>query len=148
MMKSEKQAEAKKAVPIVPYLRLPGTAKEEAYLIGSRCNNCGETYLGRRVICINCYKADRIEEVALSRCGKLFTYTIVYQSAPWVQVPYIAAVIKLPEGPIVRASLIDCEPIDQVLGAGMAVVMVTEKVREDRDGNDVIAYKFRPVQES
>jgi len=145
-MKSEKQAEAKKAVPIVPYLRLPGVAKEEAYLTGSRCKNCGETYLGKRVICINCYQADQIEDVALSRRGELFTYTIVYQSAPWVQVPYVAAVIKLPEGVVIRASLTGCEPTDQALRAGMAVELVTEKVREDRDGNDVIAYKFRPIQ--
>ena len=144
-MASEKQAEAKKAVPIVSHLRLPQSAGEEAHLIGSRCKNCGETYLGKRVVCIKCYEMDEMEEVALSRTGELFSYTIVYQSAPWVQVPYVAAVVRLPEGPVVPASLTGCEPTPNAVRVGMPLKMVTEKVRQDREGNDIIAYKFKPV---
>ncbi|MBL7174487.1 MAG: Zn-ribbon domain-containing OB-fold protein [Desulfobacteraceae bacterium] len=142
-MTNEKQTAGKREVPMVPYLRLPESPKEDACLIGSRCKNCGETYLGMRVICINCYSSDQMEEVTLSRTGELFTYTVVYQSAPWVQVPYAAVVVRLPEGPVVRASLTDFEPSPDALKVGMPVEMVTEKVSEDNDGNDVIAYKFK-----
>jgi uncharacterized OB-fold protein len=116
-----------------------------AVFTGSRCINCGETYIGRRAICIKCYGA-RLEEVELSPTGKLFTYTIIYQSAPWVKVPYIAAVVKLPEGPVVTATLTDCVPDPALLKAGMPVQMVTEKIRKDANGSDVIAYRFKPVK--
>jgi len=144
-MASEKQASDKKAIPIVPHLRLPQSAGGEGHLIGSRCKNCGETYLGKRVVCIKCYEMEQMEEVALSRTGELFSYTVVYQSAPWVQVPYVAAVVRLPEGPVVPASLTGCEPTPSAVRVGMSVKMVTEKVRQDREGNDIIAYKFKPV---
>ena len=145
-MVSEKQGAVGKAVPIVPYLRLPESAREEATLLGSRCKNCGEVYLGKRAICIKCYKMGEMEEVALSRTGEIFSYTIIHQSAPWVQVPYIAAVIKLPEGPVLTATLTGCEPRPGTVRVGMPVRMVTEKVRQDSDGNDVIAYKFKPIE--
>ncbi len=130
-------------IPMVPFLRLPEGPDEEAYLLGSKCGGCGETYLGRRAICVNCFEADSMEEVRLSRTGELFTYTVVYQSAPWVKVPYAAVVVKLPEGPLVRASLTGSEPDPEALKVGMPVEMVTEVVREDEDGNQTIAYKFK-----
>ena len=135
----------KKPVPMVPYLRLPSSPGEEAYFVGSKCRNCGETYLGSRVICIKCNTMEQMDEVALSRTGEIFTYTVVYQSAPGVQLPYIAAVVKLPEGPFLRASIVGVEPGPDAVKVGMNVVMLTETVRQDREGNDIIAYKFKPL---
>jgi hypothetical protein len=103
-------------------------------------------YLGERAICIKCYKMDQMEEVTLSRRGEIFTFTIVHQSAPWVKVPYVAAVVRLPEGPVVPTVLSACEPTADTIKVGMPVELVTEKVRLDDQGNDVIAYKFRPVK--
>jgi len=137
------EQKAKKQIPIVPFLKLPENGARP-YLAGSRCPNCGETYLGERAICLACGRGNGLEEVALSQGGELFTYTVVYQSAPWVPVPYIAAVVKLPEGPVVRASLTGIEPRPELLRAGMALELVTETVRADADGNEVVAYKFRP----
>ena len=137
------EQKAKKQIPIVPFLRLPENGGP-AYLAGSRCLSCGETYLGDRAICIACGRMNDLEEIALGTSGELFTYTVVYQSAPWVPVPYIAAVVKLPEGPVVKASLTGIEPRPELLKAGMALELVTEKVREDADGNEIVAYKFRP----
>ena len=134
-----------KSVPIVPYLRLPSSPGGEAYLVGSKCRNCGETYLGSRVMCLKCNKMDKMDEVALSRTGEIFTYTVVYQSAPWIQLPYIAAVVRLPEGPFVRASIVGVESGPEAVKVGMKVVMLTEKVRQDSEGNNVIAYKFKPL---
>jgi len=135
----------KRQVPIVPYLRLPSSTGEEACLMGSKCRNCGETYLGNRVICIKCGEMDQMEEVALSRTGEIFTYTVVYQSVPWIQQPYIAAVVRLPEGPFVRASLVGVEAGPDAIKAGTKVAMLTEKVHQDSEGNDIIAYKFKPL---
>ena len=45
-----------------------------------------------------------------------------------------------------RCTLIDVEPDPEKLPFGMPVEMVTKKVREDKDGNDVIAFFFRPAK--
>jgi hypothetical protein len=135
----------KKAIPIVRHLHLPEKEGEEPYLEGSRCRNCGETYVDRRRVCVKCYARD-MEKVALGKTGELFTFTIVHQSAPGVPVPYVAAVVRLSEGPFVTANLVDVEPKPENLRAGMKLEMVVRKVREDRAGNDIIAYQYRPVE--
>ena len=72
-------------------------------------------------------------------------YSIVHQSAPGVSTPYVAAIVDLPEGVSVRCTIVDVEPNPAQLQFGMPVEMVTKKVREDKDGNDVIAFFFRPA---
>lgn len=135
----------RKAVPIVPFLRLLDAEGTRAVFTGMKCAGCGEVYVGSRAICIKCY-GNRLEPVTLSTTGQLLTYTIVYQSAPWVKVPYVAAVVKLPEGPVVTATLANCVPDPALLKTGMPLQLVTEKVRKDAEGNDVIAYHFAPVR--
>jgi len=82
----------------------------------------------------------------LSDKGSLWVYSIVYQSAPGIPTPYVAAIVDLPEGASVRCTLIDVEPNPEKLPFGMPVEMITKKVREDKDGNDVIAFFFRPAR--
>ncbi len=134
-----------RVMPIVPYLVLPTDSKESPYLLGSRCRKCGEMYLGSRAVCVKCFESGCLDELKLGGKGELFAFTVIYQSAPWVTVPYVAAVVRLAEGPVVRASLTQVEPDPAKLRVGMPLEMITEKVRQTRDGTDVIAYKFRPA---
>ena len=53
--------------------------------------------------------------------------------------------IDLPEGVSVRCNIIDVEADPDKIEFGMPVEMVTSKVREDKEGNDVIAFFFRPA---
>ena len=58
--------------------------------------------------------------------------------------PYIVALVKLEEGPMVTAQLTDVD-IDQV-EIGMKVEMVTRKMSvEGTEGMIVYGYKFRPL---
>ncbi len=131
--------------PIVPFLRL-GERGEKPYLVAKKCPRCGALYWGKRVACARCHYAGAFEETRVSDRGTLWTYSIVHQSMPGVPVPYVAAIVDLPEGISVRCSLVDVEPDPSRIPFGMPVEMVTRKVREDKDGNDVIAFFFRPVQ--
>ncbi len=135
----------KKARPIVPFLRL-GTNGEKPYLVGKKCASCGAVYLGTRVACSKCTGTGPFNEIRLSDTGTLWVYSIVHQSAPGIPVPYIAAIVDLPEGVSVRCTIIDTEPKPEKIQFGMPVEMVTKKVREDKDGNDVIAFFFRPAR--
>lgn len=133
--------------PIVPFLRL-GEAGERPYLVAKKCTRCGALYWGNRVACGRCHAVGSFEETRVSDRGSLWTYSIVHQSVPGVPVPYVAAIVDLPEGISVRCTLVDVEPDPARLRFGMPVEMVTRKVREDKEGNDVIAFFFRPAEGS
>ena len=136
-------AAGKKARPIVPFLRL-GSDGHTGHLVAKKCASCGALYLGNRVACSKCYASGPFTEVPLSNTGTLWVYSIVHQSAPGIPTPYVAAIVDLPEGVSVRCTIVDVEPKPEKLTYGMPVEMVTQKVREDKDGNDVIAFFFRP----
>jgi uncharacterized OB-fold protein len=141
------RSEVKQARPIVRFLRL-GHEGERPCLVGKQCANCGAVYLGSRVACSKCTATGPFNEIRLSDTGTLWVYSIVHQSAPGVPTPYVAAIVDLPEGVSVRCTLVDVEPTPETLQFGMPVEMVTKKVREDKDGNDVIAFFFRPAKEA
>jgi uncharacterized protein len=130
--------------PIVPFLCLPETG--EAHLVGQRCTRCRAVYLGSRRACSKCTADGPFEEIPLSRKGTLWVWSIVHQSMPGVPVPYVVGVVDLPEGVSVRCNLIDVEPDPAKLRFGMAVEMTTGVSQQDREGNDVIAFYFRPAR--
>ena len=135
---------AKGRRPIVPFLRLP--QQGEPYLAGQRCTACGALYLGSRVACSRCCAATPFEEVALSRKGTLHVYSIVHQSVPGAPVPYVAAIVDLPEGVSVRGTIIDVPPDPKSLPFGMPLEMTFGVSQQDREGNDVVAFYFRPAK--
>jgi uncharacterized OB-fold protein len=130
--------------PIVPFLRLPEHG--EPHLVGQRCKSCGAVYLGARRACSRCLARGPFEEIPLSRRGALWVWSIVHQSMPGVPVPYVVGVIDLPEGVSVRSNLIEVEPDPAKLRFGMPVEMTTGVSQQDREGNDVIAFYFRPAR--
>ena len=138
-------AEGKKTRPIVPFLRLGGDG-DTAHLAGRKCGQCGAIYLSARVACSKCFATGPFEEVRLSNRGTLWVYSIVHQSAPGIPTPYVAAIVDLPEGVSVRCTIVDVDPTPDRLPFGMPLEMITRKVREDKDGNDVIAFFFRPAK--
>jgi uncharacterized OB-fold protein len=138
---------------IAPMLRLPAALDERPYLVGYQCPDCDATYIGgNRVGCGKCTYIGDLPEVQLSDHGTLYVYSIVHQSAPGIPVPYVSAIVDLPEGVSVRCNLVDIEPDPQKIEFGMPVDMVTRKVRERKEKNadgdeqtiDIIAFFFKP----
>lgn len=138
----------KQARPIVPFLKLPEKEGEKPYLQGSKCRKCGAVYLGSRMACSRCFEVENFETIRLSDRGEVHVFSVVHQSAPGIPVPYMAAIVDLPEGVSVRCNiegvdLVNFKP-EEIFG--MPVEMYVEKVRQDREGNDVYAFKYRPVK--
>ncbi len=129
--------------PIVPFLKLPENG--QPYLEGCRCKSCGTSFTGMRRACPNCTAVGEMEPLRLSDRGEVYIWSIVHQSAPGIKTPYIAAIVDLPEGVAVRANIEGIEPDPKNMRFGMPVQMYTEAVRKDREGNDIVAYKFRPA---
>ncbi len=142
MSTAETAARARR--PIVPFLRLPEGG--EPHLVGQRCDGCGAVYLGKRRACSRCACEGPFKEIPLSRRGTVWVWSIVHQSVPGVQVPYVVGIVDLPEGVSVRCNLIDVEPDPKKLRFGMPVEMTTGVSQQDREGRDVVAFYFRPVQ--
>ena len=77
--------------------------------------------------------------------GELFSYSVVYDAPAGYDrfAPYIVALIKTEEGPLVTAQMTDVD--EDELQIGMPVEMVTRKLRTEGDeGVIVYGYKFRP----
>ncbi len=154
-MAAEGSVEGRKQRPIIEFLHLPTAPEEKPYLAGYRCQACGASYLGEgRVGCSKCTSTEPLQATQLSDHGTLYVYSIVHQSVPGVPVPYVSAIVDLPEGVSVRCNLIDVEPDPAKLTFGMPVQMVTRKVRERKEKNaegveetiDIIAFFFQPSQ--
>jgi uncharacterized OB-fold protein len=140
---AEQATAAPETRPLVPYLRL-GSSREEDYLFGSRCKNCGATYLGARESCGKCSTQGPFEEVKFGRDGKIHVWSIIHQAPPYAKTPYTAAVVDLNDGVSVNTN-IDVEPKPENLRFDMPVRMVTAKVSEDKEGNSYVGYSFRPA---
>jgi hypothetical protein len=89
--------------------------------------------------------AGDVELFPLSGQGEVYSYTTVTAPAePYADfAPYVMALIKLDEGPIVTAQLTDLNGPTEI---GMRVEMVIRKLRTD-GVRGIIIYgpKFRPV---
>jgi uncharacterized protein len=143
MTETPPASEAKTERPIVPFLALG----DSPHLMGLRCRTCGATYLkSGRVACSKCGTARAFDDVRLSPRGSLWVYSIVHQSAPGIPVPYVAAIVDLPEQVSVRCTLLNVEADPAKLPFGMPLQMITKKVRTDKEGRDVIAFFFTPAQ--
>lgn len=136
----------KQVIPLREGLfHLPSSPGEQAYLIGSRCRHCKETFHPRRVYCAYCSSSD-MEEVRLSSRGTLHTFTIVHQTLPGsaILAPYAIGRVRLPEGVTVQTVIADCDP--ETLEIDMPMEMFIRKVKEDDAGNELVSFFFRPVK--
>ena len=140
-------APERKQVPVGEGLfQQPTSLGDMPYLIGSRCNLCGYTSFPKRVICPVCIKENTMAEIPLSRRGRIYSYSIARLSMPGFPAPYIQAYVDIEEGPRIFSLITGCEPKEGALEIGDEVELVIEKITQDDEGNDIIGYKFRPVE--
>lgn len=114
---------------------------EGGKLLGHKCNSCGRLYFPKVQFCFECFGKD-LEEIALSRRGKLYTFTTCYYNSMYLVAPYTIGFVDLTDGVRVFAPLIAVEGKPFELGMDMELV-IEELYRED--DKQVIGYKFKPV---
>ena len=128
-------------------LTTPLVPLEKVTLVGSKCGKCGEISLGKRVQCSNC-GASRLEEMPLSKKGKLWTYTVIRHKPPGDYkgpdpfVPFGLGLVELPEGIRVMAPL-QADP--EKIKVGMELELEVYPLYTDENKNEVMAFRFRPV---
>lgn len=113
-------------------------------LIGSKCRSCGKVYFPQKTFCDQCFQKSQMDIIPLSREGKLFTYSFVTKS-PRSNSPYAFGYVDLPKEKLRFFTLLtECEPFEEVLKVGMDLEVVFEKIMTDKEGVDIMGYKFRP----
>ena len=124
---------------------------EQYNMLGKRCPACDGYYFPAREVCKTCGNTE-LEDYTFSGKGKIVTFTVIRTpvSDPEHEnieiasrnVPYILAIIKLEEGPMITGQVVDCE-IDEV-SIGKNVGMVFRKIQEyGEKGVIQYGYKFR-----
>lgn len=138
----------KRQIPIKEGLwTVPASLNERPQLIGSQCGHCHEVFFPKKAngICTHC-QSKNLKEIKLSRKGKIYSFTVVMQKPPEYYkgpVPYAEGFVELPEGVRVETLFTDCNFDD--LKIGMDAEMVIERLHEDEEGNEIMAFKFRPI---
>ncbi len=132
-------------LPVTNFINI--SDEGEYYLSGSKCINCGTTFVGLRVNCGNCSSRDSMEAIKLNNSGKLYSYSIVHRSFPGIDVPYISAIVDLDGGGTLKGNLIDIDPKPENIKFDMNVKVVFKDAlgRKDKEGSSYISYFFTPA---
>ncbi len=120
--------------------------KSRYNLIGTKCLNCGEIHFPPKHFCPKCRRLSRLENFKMGGRGEIVTYTVIHTAMDGFegQIPYVLAIVKLSDGPMLTTQIVDCE-IGGVK-VGMKVKSVFRKIQEDGEAGLIhYGYKFKPV---
>jgi len=127
-------------IPMVDYLALGG----EPHLVAHECKECGALYFDRRNACAKC-GAREFAPRDLAPTGVIRSFSIIYQAAPGVPVPYVSSIVDLDGGGSVKANVMNAAPDPDHVKLGMKVRLATFVAGTDDDGTEAIAFAFEPV---
>jgi len=120
---------------------------------GSKCTNCGTTYFPPRSVCPECTRhrqsIEKMIPFQLSGEGEVISYTIVHDPAEGfeLQVPYVLALVKTVEGPVLTGQVVDTAP--EAVAIGLKVRATFRKLREEGKAGVIhYGYKFAPVEDA
>ena len=146
-----RRGEARECMARVPieegFFRIPEDPAEPPRLLGSRCPACGEAFFPRRLVCAKCLH-EGTEDIELSTKGTIYTWTYchvpLFGKKDADVAGYGVAQVDLPEGPRVQSILSGGR---DDFAIGMEVETDLETLRQNKDGDDVVIYRFRPARD-
>jgi hypothetical protein len=106
-----------------------------------KCNKCGHVRWPPAIICPECHAEDTVRITAAGH-GRVYTYVVyhlAYHPGFDGDLPYVVAIVELPEGPRIFTNIIGCST-DEVY-CDMAVEVVWDDVTVE-----LTLPKFRPVR--
>ncbi len=126
--------------------QVPASPGDKPYLIGSRCRICGYICFPKKDVCVKCRRDDTMEQTRIGPDGILETFAVMQVGPPDFPPPYMIGYVKTKEGALVFTLITGCEPRDDALLIGEEMELVIEKIKKDKDGNNVIGWKFKPIR--
>lgn len=122
----------------------------EKKLMGSKCKNCGASYVPVRKLCTKCNSVN-MEWVEMSGKGKIAAFTSITVGTPFFvekgygrNKPYCFSVIKLDEGPMISGQLIgvdESKPDTINIGMQVKATFIETEIR----GETRVDLGFEPV---
>ena len=122
----------------------------EKKLMGSKCKDCGETYVPVRKLCTKCNSLN-MEWIEMSGKGKIVAFTSITVGTPFFvekgygrTKPYCFSVIKLDEGPMISGQLIgvdESKPDTINIGMPVKATFIETEIR----GETRVDLGFEPV---
>lgn len=133
----------KHTIPVIPgAFEMEGN---EPHLIGTKCTKCGNAFFPPRFICSYCLTDEGIVKAKLGNKGKLYVYTIINVASREFDPPYAFGFVMIEPENIRIPTLISGVQDPNELKSGTEMEMVIEKLRNDKAGNEVTTFKFRPT---
>ncbi len=114
-------------------------------LVGTRCGKCNEAYFPPKRICPKCRRQSQLAKTKFAGTGEIVSYTVIHAAPEGFEkeTPYVMAIVKLDEGPMLTTQIVDCDGLDVTIG--MRVKSVFRKIREGgKEGLIYYGYKFKP----
>jgi uncharacterized protein len=134
-------------IAAAPYIVIQGSG--DHYLVGSRCGRCGVTLLGERLSCAACGMGDSMSRVRLANTGLIRTCSVVSRSYPGIPVPFVAAVVQIDDGGIVRGTLRGAIPENPVTEIGRRVrICIEDTGQRNPAGRPFYSHIFRAEKAS
>lgn len=110
----------------------------EHKLLIQRCAECGELRQPRRPMCPNCMSLDW-DTVESSGHGTVYSFVMPqYPPLPFIEYPYIVALVELADGVRLVSNLCEIAPEDVSVGMPVEVCFVSFD-------DDLVLHQFRPA---
>ena len=104
----------------------------ESYnLIGKKCKKCQNLFFPSKNICCKCDSSDFCEYEFCGN-GEIVTFSVIrtpmsdldgYENEKFARkVPYVIAIIRLSEGPMLTSEIVDCDESEIFIGKKVEVV--------------------------
>jgi hypothetical protein len=104
-------AEPARPLPLVtPETEPWWEATRAGRLLVQRCEACGHHQHYPRALCTRCH-ATRLGFVEASGRGTVYSFTVIHRApAPAFTPPYVVALVRLAEGPVLLTHVVGCPP--------------------------------------
>ncbi len=125
----------------------PTDPEREPKLRGNQCPGCKRSFFPARTLCPDCFEESVLAPTEMDGRGRIHASTIVRIPAPvGIPAPYAYGYVDLEETGIrVFALFTGADP--EWFRPGREVSLVVEAVRRDKQGREVIGYRFGPSEE-
>lgn len=113
-------------------------------LLIQRCKDCKTLRVPPRPMCENCQSLNW-DSVESTGRGTVYSFVMPqYPPLPFLQYPYVVALIELDEGVRIVSNLCDIEPA--AVEVGLPVEVFYEKFEAIPSGDDLVLHQFRPAR--
>jgi uncharacterized protein len=134
---------ARLAPSISPDTQFFWSGLKEHQLRIQRCTDCKALRVPPRPMCGKCQSL-RWDYLVSSGHGTVYSFVMPkYPPLPFLQYPYVVALIELDEGVRIVSNLCDIEP--EAIEVGMPVEVFYEAFESITDGSELVLHQFRPA---